>query len=131
MRFNTLNIKNFGSIGEMEFPLLDQGLTLILGRNEDAPKADSNGAGKSLSLDAFTWALWGETVRGFSTDDVIHNKVGKNCKVTVTFFDDGHNYVVSRLRNNQENKNYKTNDLILLCDEQDVSGSSIVSTHKK
>jgi DNA repair exonuclease SbcCD ATPase subunit len=130
MRFDTLSIKNFGSIGEMEFPLLDQGLTLILGRNEDAPKADSNGAGKSLSLDAFTWALWGETVRGFSTDDVIHNKVGKNCKVTVTFFDDGHNYAVSRLRNNQDNKNYKINDLILLCDEQDVSGSSIVSTQE-
>lgn len=128
MKFQNLTIANFGSIGEMKLPLADQGLTLILGRNEDAPKADSNGSGKSLPLDAFTWALWGNTVRGFGSDEVVHNKVNKNCKVEVSFSDRGHDYEVVRLRRNQEDPDHKPNDLILRCNGVEASGASIADT---
>ena len=128
MKFKNLTISNFGSIGEMELPLADQGLTLILGRNEDAPKADSNGAGKSLPLDAFTWALWGNTVRGFGSDEVVHNKVNKNCKVGVSFTDRGHDYEVIRLRRNKEDPDHKPNDLLLKCNGVESSGASIADT---
>jgi DNA repair exonuclease SbcCD ATPase subunit len=127
MKFQNLTISNFGSIGDIELPLADQGLTLILGRNEDAPKADSNGSGKSLPLDAFTWALWGNTVRGFGSDEVVHNKVNKNCKVGVSFTDSGHNYEVIRLRRN-EDADHKPNDLILKCNGVESSGASIADT---
>jgi DNA repair exonuclease SbcCD ATPase subunit len=130
MKFRTLKIANFGSITEVELPLCDQGLTLLLGRNEDAPKADSNGAGKSLPLDAFTWALWGSTVRGFSTDDVIHRKIAKDCKVQLFLEEDGHKYEVRRYRRNKADKQYKTNDLVLLCDGLDVSGGSVAATEE-
>ena len=128
MKFQNLTIANFGSIGEMKLPLADQGLTLILGRNEDAPKADSNGSGKSLPLDAFTWALWGNTVRGFGSDEVVHNKVNKNCKVEVSFSDRGHDYEVIRLRRNKEDADHKPNDLILKCGGVEASGASIADT---
>lgn len=128
MKFQNLTISNFGSIGDIELPLADQGLTLILGRNEDAPKADSNGSGKSLPLDAFTWALWGNTVRGFGSDEVVHNKVNKNCKVGVSFTDRGHDYEVIRLRRNKEDSDHKPNDLILKCNGVEASGASIADT---
>jgi len=128
MLFQTLKISNFGSIGEMELPLADQGLALIMGRNEDAPKADSNGAGKSLPLDAFTWALWGNTVRGFGSDEVVNNRVGKNCKVTVTLSEGKNQYEVTRYRRNQEDKEHKPNDLILLSNGEEVSGASMSDT---
>lgn len=130
MKFNSLKIRNFGSIKEVELPLYDQGLTLLLGRNEDAPKADSNGSGKSLSLDAFTWALWGQTIRGFAADEVVHNKAAKDCKVQVLFEDSGHSYEVRRYRCNKEDKRYKPNDLVLLCDGRDVSGASVGATEE-
>ena len=128
MIFKNLTISNFGSIGEMELPLADQGLTLILGRNEDAPKADSNGAGKSLPLDAFTWALWGNTVRGFGSDEVVNNKVNRDCKVTVTLSDRNNDYEVTRYRRNKSDKEHKPNDLILMCNGTEVSGASVAAT---
>lgn len=128
MKFQTLTIENFGSIGEMTLPLEGQGLSLILGRNEDAPRADSNGAGKSLPLDAFTWALWGNTIRGFSTDDVVNNKVGKDCSVKVCFSEGGNDYQVIRYRRNKKDKSHKANDLVLMCGTEEVSGASVSAT---
>lgn len=128
MRFESLRIANFGSIGELELPLADQGLALILGRNEDAPRADSNGAGKSLPLDAFAWALWGNTIRGFGSDEVVNKKVGKNCVATVKFSDGGNKYEVTRYRKNKQDKDRKANDLILKCGGKDVSGASVAAT---
>ena len=128
MQFGSLKIANFGSIKELELPLSDQGLALILGRNEDAPRADSNGAGKSLPLDAFTWALWGNTIRGFGSDEVVNNRVGKDCVVSVSLEDGGKKYEVTRYRANKSDKDRKRNDLILQCGGKDVSGASIADT---
>lgn len=112
MKFHTLEIENFGSIKQAKVDFADQGLVLILGDNQDAAKADSNGAGKSLILEAFTWVLWGKTIRGgdFSGDGVVNRFVGKNCRVKLHIEDeDGTDYTVERTRKHTEGD--KPNDL--------------------
>jgi DNA repair exonuclease SbcCD ATPase subunit len=128
MIFQKLLIENFGTIGRVELPLHNQGLTLILGRNEDAPKACSNGSGKSLLLDAPVWCVWGETVRGLQHDAVINDRVGKDCKVTLWFQEEGVDYRITRYRNQTEDVNYKPNDLVLFANDVDVSGVSVQTT---
>lgn len=98
MRFINLEIQNFGSIENISLNLDRQGLVLITGNNKDSVKADSNGAGKSLLLEAFCWCLWGKTIRGLKGDEVVNTKVGKDCKVTITLEDAGESYVIVRTR---------------------------------
>jgi len=57
--------------------LKDRGLCIILGRN---------GSGKTTIYDAVTWALYGETVTGEKTEEVIH--VGTDQAKTELFFSD-------------------------------------------
>jgi DNA repair exonuclease SbcCD ATPase subunit len=47
------------------------GLRFIKGRNEDEPELGSNGSGKSSILDALSWCLFGQTVDGLRTPDII------------------------------------------------------------
>lgn len=128
MKFTNLKISNFGSIKEAEIPLANQGLVLVLGRNEDAVRADSNGSGKSMLLDALTWALWGSTVRGLTSDEVINNQIQCNCSVAIDFEDAGNSYQIVRYRKNKTDKNWKPNDLVLFHNGEDVSGPSISAT---
>lgn len=112
MQFLTLTIENFGSIEEVTLDLNNRGLVLVLGQNEDAAKADSNGSGKSLLLEALCWGLWGKTIRGgdFSGDGVVNKQVGKDCRVTVSFHEGGCMYRVVRTRKYSKGK---PNDLKL------------------
>lgn len=76
MQFKRLFIKNFMSVGEpgieIDFTAL-KGPVLILGRNLDVGEGSSNGAGKSLPIEAILWALYGKTLRGLSKNEVINN----------------------------------------------------------
>lgn len=129
MRPLTLDIQNFGSIKKLSLSLANQGMVLILGENRDEPKADSNGAGKSLLLDAFCWCLWGETIRGLSGDEVVNEFEGKDCKVVVTFEDEGKTYKVTRTRL-MTGKGQKPNDLLFEVDGVDASKESMKATQK-
>jgi len=51
--------------------LLNQGLVLLMGDNQDTKAADNNGAGKSTIFKAMTWCLFGETLDGDRYDEVI------------------------------------------------------------
>ena len=63
------------------------------------PTADSNGAGKSLILDAICWVVYGKTLRDISGDDVINNKVKKNCKVAIYIEgNDGEPHIITRIQ---------------------------------
>jgi len=104
MQFDDLRIHNFMSIGGVRLPLADQGLTIITGVNKDTAKADSNGSGKSLLLEAFCWCLWGKTIRGVSGDDVVHNSVGRDCRVSVGLTEGKHSYTIERCRKASEGK---------------------------
>ena len=134
MRFLQLNIENFGSIGKLSVDLANQGLVLITGRNEDAAKADSNGAGKSWILEAFCWCLWGQTIRKLgSIDEVVNRQVGKDCTVTLTLAEDDSEYQIIRTR---KGSGGKPNDLRLYRTTSptrgslDISGPSLATTQQ-
>lgn len=114
MEFEWIDIENFGTIGHIKLALNTPGLILITGDNRDTTKAESNGAGKSLLLDAICWCLWGDTVRGTSGDKVVRRQVGKDCCVKMCLNDDGKQYIVSRHR--KDTRVDKPNDIRLFID---------------
>lgn len=127
MKFHKVEIENFGTIGpKVTLPLSDQGLVLVTGVNKDTAKADSNGAGKSLLLDAFCWSIWGRTIREDKDDDVVNRHVGKNCLVKVYFEEKGKEYAIARYRKHKKSK--KPNDLELYLGETNVSSTSMANT---
>ena len=75
MRIKNINITNFGAFGEdvtIDFDRYDPNdKILIIGENNDAAGADSNGAGKSTFLNAISWAIFGRTPNSIDSDDVI------------------------------------------------------------
>lgn len=105
MKFGRLAISNFLTIGEAGLNLMDRGLLLIQGENEDDTSATSNGAGKSTIGDALSWCLFGVTARGLSGDAVVNRSAGKNCWVTANIFDGDDCYVVTRYRKHATHKN--------------------------
>jgi DNA repair exonuclease SbcCD ATPase subunit len=105
MKFNTLEIKNFLTIGKASLSLADKGLILVQGLNLDDPSAKSNGAGKSSIVDALCWVLYGETARGVSGDAVVNVKAKKDCLVSVDIVDGDKRYLISRHRKHELNKN--------------------------
>jgi len=136
MKFLTLEIGHFGSIESIALNLDDQGLVLITGQNDDAPKADSNGAGKSLLLEAICWCFWGKTIRGLKNDEVVKEiagKPGKNCRVKVTFVEDDVTYVVERWRRHEIIEGIdKPNDLRLYRNgDPNATGANMAETQKR
>lgn len=128
MQFLNLEIENFGTIGKIILPLKDRGLVLVTGINSDAPKADSNGAGKSMLLEAFCWCIWGKTIRGLKDDEVVNNVVGKDCKVSVTFSQGKNTFKIIRYKSHTASK--KPNDLELYLNSVNISGDIIKSTQE-
>ena len=122
LQFLTMRGTNFCTLLDLPpFALSGRGMVLILGDNQDAAKADSNGAGKSLLLELFVWTLWGKTIRGLAADDVVNDVVQKNCFGEVLFTVGGHTYTVRPYRCHDVNKgdktvNQKEHDLVLLRD---------------
>jgi len=111
MIFNTLTIKNFFSIDNITLPLDTNDLTLILGENRDGEGMDSNGSGKSSIVEAFVWGLYGTTIKGVKADEVINIVNNEPAEVTITFTDNGNNYVVTRRRE------FGKSDLLITCND--------------
>jgi DNA repair exonuclease SbcCD ATPase subunit len=78
-------LDNFRSyVGEHVFKVPKRsGLYSLTGRNEDNPRLETNGCGKSSLLDAIFWCLYGRTLRGLKAGDVV-SWGAKSCSVTVT-----------------------------------------------
>ena len=76
MRFKKITIKNFMSVGNdpivVEFDDLGD-VVVIKGQNRDVSESSSNGAGKSLLIEAIVFALYDKTIRGLSKDECINN----------------------------------------------------------
>lgn len=105
MKIKSVSINNFLVIGEAKISLDDRGLVLVQGDNKDDGSANSNGAGKSSLVDAISWCLFGITARGVTGDEVVNNKIGKNCRVSVDIDDDGTLYQINRFRKHRDGKN--------------------------
>lgn len=96
INFKSIVIDNFLSIGHSEITLGDQGFVLVKGRNQSTDKSKSNGSGKSTIFDAILWAITGSTLRGAS--EVVNDRVGKDCSVTLVFDSGDSEYQISRYK---------------------------------
>ncbi len=86
--FQEVGMENYGPyIDPMVLTFVNDKLTLITG---------PNGIGKTLSIEAIPFTLYGVTSKGVKGDDMVNNKVGKNCKTWVKFKVNDEQYVVTR-----------------------------------
>jgi len=86
--FKEVGMKNYGPyIDEMILKLNQNNLTLLTG---------PNGIGKTMILDAIPFSLFGTTSKGKKGDDVVNNKIGKNCHTWLEFSVDDNEYRVDR-----------------------------------
>ena len=84
IKFQTLKIKNFLSVGEEEIDLnFKSGINLLTGINKD--NNTRNGVGKSSIIESIFWCLFGVTIRDIKNDKIIHNQQKKGCEVCLTF----------------------------------------------
>jgi len=86
VRIKSVKAENFLSYRKLDFEI-GTGITAIVGENRDNPGSRSNGAGKTGFIDAISWALFGETTRGLSGDDVINDALKKGTRGEVEFSD--------------------------------------------
>lgn len=86
VNFKSITIKNFLSAGEEPLEVdFSSGLNVINGVNRDEDNI-ANGVGKSLILDAFYFAIFGNTMRELSKlSFIVNRKSGKNCVVKLDF----------------------------------------------
>jgi DNA repair exonuclease SbcCD ATPase subunit len=105
MKFHTLAISNFLTVGNATVNLADRGLHLIQGVNDDNSSALSNGAGKSSIVDAISWVLFGVTARGLKGDKVVNNTKKKDCVVSLSVSNGASEYHISRYRKHATHKN--------------------------
>ena len=82
--FKKISITNFLSFGkETSFDLNKGVIAVITGYNYD--KEDGNGVGKSSILDAFFFALFGETLKDLKKDQIVNDIAKKGCQVVLEF----------------------------------------------
>ena len=106
MKFTTLCVRNFLSIGELELNLDNRGLVLICGKNLDNPSLNNNGSGKSSILESIIYVLYGKTLRGLSGDSIVNQKSEKNTVVSLDLIDDdGSSFRIVRYRKHSKYKN--------------------------
>jgi len=88
MHIQKIELESYGPFfGRHEFVFQDRGLTLIMGDNQDEPRMDSNGAGKSSILDGLDFCLFGKIPRQDNVDSIINDEA-KSCSVCVYLIDD-------------------------------------------
>lgn len=86
--FEEVGMKNYGPYTEaMILAFENNKLNLITG---------PNGIGKTMAIDAIPFTLYGTTSKGAKGDDVVNNKIGKDCKTWVKFKINDDQFVVTR-----------------------------------
>lgn len=118
MKIKYIEAKNFRSYKYFKLPLENRGIILM---------SQINGTGKSSSIYAMIYALYGETPDGAKGDEVIKKGIDKDCFARVEFEHFNHDYVVTRYR---KNKDYK-NKVIVKRDGKDITLPSNRATDKK
>jgi len=94
--FNTLKIKNFLSIGKTPVVLeFKKGFNIITGINKDLMDRQ-NGIGKSTIVDAFYFAIFGETTRDLKKEFIINNITNETSEVYLSFAIDDTKYEIIR-----------------------------------
>ena len=122
--FKNICLHNFLSFEDATLKLNDCGYILIQGQNNNPiDLASSNGSGKSALLEAISWCLTGETIRGSKevTRLNVDDKDNK-CFVKLDFEVDDNNYQIYRQTNPSK--------LSVIVNNEDISGKGIRDTSK-
>jgi DNA repair exonuclease SbcCD ATPase subunit len=83
--FNKLTIKNFLSIGPDPIVIdFKEGINYITGENLDV-QGTNNGSGKSSIIDAFNFAIFGESLREVNLNQLTNNLSRKQTEVILEF----------------------------------------------
>jgi len=86
--FQEVGMENYGPyIDPMILTFTNNTITLMTG---------PNGIGKTMSLDAIPFTLYGITSKGARGDDVVNNVIGRNCKTWVKFKINEDQYIATR-----------------------------------
>jgi len=126
-----INFKNYGNI------------VFIEGVNKDAKAIDeeedykisSNGTGKSSIQEIIVYTLYGKTIKRpekINVDDLVHNKIGKDCKCIVEF--DKYRVLRTRMEGGKKSKNSLRlweSEKGEWTDNTEITLSSIAATQKK
>lgn len=107
IKLTQVELNNFLSFHHAILPLDNQGITLITGENSLAEGLDSNGSGKSSLIGSITYALYGKTINGLKSDDIINRNFAKGTSVKLDFVDTESNtkYRIERYRKDKTNHN--------------------------
>jgi DNA repair exonuclease SbcCD ATPase subunit len=127
MKFNYVKFKNFLSYGDdiYTIPLSTQGITLITGYNKK--DGGSNGSGKSTAVvESVVYALFGQTTKRLRAEQVVNNKIKKDCFVEISFDINQNHYLIRRYRNHGE----MGNSLIFEKDGMDLSQEKLRETQR-
>lgn len=125
--FKTLYIQNFLSIGNEPLEInFNNGLNVINGINKDEDDI-ANGSGKSTILDAFYFAIFGNTMRELSKlSFIVNRKTNKNCIVRLELEINDYNgkseYLIERKLAPQGLKLWK--------DGSEITKSTVAETNK-
>jgi len=99
-----INFKDYGNIVLVEG--INKDSKIIEQDSELDMRSNSNGTGKSSIQEIIVYAIYGKTIKRpekINVDDVIHNKIGQDCKCVVEF--DKYRIVRTRSENGKKNKN--------------------------
>lgn len=122
-----IEIENFRSIENKVTLAINPGLFCIEGINYDE-KNSTNGVGKSSLVSALYWCLTGNTLTNeILADEVVNNRVGKNCKVIVHIDSDQGEIKITRARKDSE----LGNGLFLEIGGNDVSCHKVADTQAR
>ena len=127
MKFKEVKAHNFRHYQDMELSLDNQGLVLVNGNNLEKGEGSTNAVGKTSIYFAILYSLYGELPDHAKGDDVINNKVGKDCFTYVSFDKDNHLYEITRYR---KDKKYK-NKVILKVDGKDITKATNKDTDEE
>jgi DNA repair exonuclease SbcCD ATPase subunit len=127
IKFNTLTLKNFMSIGAItqavQFPNHD--LTLIVGENLDlGGQGNKNGVGKTAILNGLSFALYGTPLFQIKKDLLINDINQKALVVSVNYEVDGKFYKIERGRKPNFLRFYVNGGLVKSPDEDETAGES-------
>ena len=102
-----LHLENFLSFGKERLSLNGAaGPKLVTGHNLDSVGADSNGSGKSaLISEAIAWCLFGQTLRGATSPQVVRTGSEGGCAIKFEFQIDHDRYIVERGQDHHRLKN--------------------------
>ena len=124
IKFKSITIQGFMSIGNAKVELSDKGLVLIKGKNEFESKSESNGSGKSAIFESIIWTLTGSTSRNSSNVVNRYTNTGTCCEVDLDV--DSTNYVIRRTDSHSQ----YGSSLTIIKNGEDISGNTRTKSKK-